>query len=56
MFLKKLMTLWDHIAVLNNKVLKETHSQLDLKLQLGLTIIEEQYQLMCAIAHLFTAF
>lgn len=56
MFLKKLMSLWDHIAVLNNKVLKEKQSQFDLKLQLALTIIEEQYQLMCTIAHLFTAF
>ena len=41
MFLKKLMSLWDHIAVLNNKVLKEKQSQFDLKLQLALTIIEE---------------
>lgn len=41
MFLKNLMSLWNHLAVLNDKVLREKQSKIELKLQLGLNMVEE---------------
>ena len=56
MFLKSLMNLWQHITVLNDKLLRDRQSKYDLKVQLALNILEEQWLLLVNISHLFTAF
>lgn len=56
MFLKNLMSLWNHISVLNDKLFREKQSKIELKIQLGLNMMEEQWQLLVNVSHLFTAF
>ena len=56
MFLKNLMNLWQHIAVLNDKLIRDREHYFELKIQLALSILEEQWLLMVNISHLFTAF
>ena len=56
MFLKNLMSLWQHITILNDKLFRDKQSKLELKIQIALSILEEQWLLMVNSSHLFTAF
>ena len=43
MFLKNLMNLWNHISVLNDKLFRDKQQKIDLKTQLAIYLLEEQW-------------
>ena len=54
-FLTRLNLLWSHLAVLNKKLLDEPLYLKQIRLQMAIGLMEEQYLLMSTISHLFLA-
>jgi len=52
-FIKRLNLQWTHLIVLNSKILEPPFYLKSIRLQLALNLMEEQYNLMCTIAHLY---
>jgi hypothetical protein len=55
-FIKRLGLQWKHLTVLNVRILEPPFYLKSLRLQIAINLMDEQYNLMCTIAHLFMSF
>jgi hypothetical protein len=54
-FLTRLNKLWTYLAMINENLFEEPLYLRPIRLQLAITLMEEQHALMATLAHLFTA-
>lgn len=54
--MQKINQQWKHISAMNNKILTEQPFVKGLRQQISLAMVEQQYQMMCSLAHLYLAF